>query len=165
MYNRLGGLRSWILNFLFLLVRTRVQAPLEEGGGERLLPWLVLLALPRRSVISLFNVPKDKVAIISGGGSGHEPSHAGFVGAGLLSAAVCGNTFACESLSSPTRSRRIFLEIDRVFRFLRAWLSSAQYKPDQAGTRARRQRQGNAYRHQCILYSISLISFTRRLRF
>lgn len=35
LYNRLGGLRSWILNFFFLLVRTRAQAPLEEGGGKK----------------------------------------------------------------------------------------------------------------------------------
>lgn len=33
---------------------------------------------------------KDRVGIISGGGSGHEPTHAGFVGDGMLSAAVCG---------------------------------------------------------------------------
>ncbi|CYT83890.1 dihydroxyacetone kinase [Streptococcus suis] len=39
----------------------------------------------------------DKVGIISGGGSGHEPSHAGFVGKGMLSAAVCGAVF-----TSPT---------------------------------------------------------------
>ena len=32
----------------------------------------------------------DQVAIISGGGSGHEPAHAGFVGKGMLTAAVCG---------------------------------------------------------------------------
>ncbi|HEM4742175.1 TPA: dihydroxyacetone kinase subunit DhaK [Streptococcus suis] len=38
-----------------------------------------------------------KVGIISGGGSGHEPSHAGFVGKGMLSAAVCGAVF-----TSPT---------------------------------------------------------------
>ncbi|KHD46082.1 dihydroxyacetone kinase subunit DhaK [Streptococcus hongkongensis] len=38
-----------------------------------------------------------KVAIISGGGSGHEPSHAGFVGKGMLSAAICGAVF-----TSPT---------------------------------------------------------------
>ncbi|CAM3245904.1 dihydroxyacetone kinase subunit DhaK [Streptococcus pluranimalium] len=38
-----------------------------------------------------------KVALISGGGSGHEPSHAGFVGEGMLSAAVCGGVF-----TSPT---------------------------------------------------------------
>eukprot|EP00741_Cyanophora_paradoxa_P011584 tig00020563_g11192.t1 len=34
-----------------------------------------------------------RVALISGGGSGHEPSHAGFVGRGALSAAVLGNVF------------------------------------------------------------------------
>ncbi|MCC9825971.1 dihydroxyacetone kinase subunit DhaK [Streptococcus agalactiae] len=38
-----------------------------------------------------------KVALMSGGGSGHEPSHAGFVGEGMLSAAVCGAVF-----TSPT---------------------------------------------------------------
>ncbi|OKL50669.1 dihydroxyacetone kinase subunit DhaK [Boudabousia marimammalium] len=35
----------------------------------------------------------DKVAIISGGGSGHEPLHAGFVGHGMLDAACCGEVF------------------------------------------------------------------------
>ncbi len=34
-----------------------------------------------------------QVAVISGGGSGHEPAHAGFVGAGMLSAAVAGEVF------------------------------------------------------------------------
>ncbi|SFN30617.1 dihydroxyacetone kinase [Nitrosospira briensis] len=37
---------------------------------------------------------KSKVALISGGGSGHEPAHAGFVGEGMLTAAVCGDIFA-----------------------------------------------------------------------
>ena len=37
------------------------------------------------------------VSVISGGGSGHEPAHAGFVGAGLLTAAVCGDVFASPS--------------------------------------------------------------------
>ena len=40
---------------------------------------------------------KDKVALISGGGSGHEPTHAGFIGKGCLSAAVCGDIFASPS--------------------------------------------------------------------
>lgn len=38
-----------------------------------------------------------QVAIISGGGSGHEPMHAGFVGEGMLTAAVCGGLFASPS--------------------------------------------------------------------
>eukprot|EP01112_Ceratiomyxa_fruticulosa_P022400 TRINITY_DN8180_c0_g1_i2.p1 TRINITY_DN8180_c0_g1~~TRINITY_DN8180_c0_g1_i2.p1 ORF type:complete len:585 (+),score=138.73 TRINITY_DN8180_c0_g1_i2:91-1845(+) len=44
----------------------------------------------------------EKVALISGGGSGHEPSHAGFVGKGMLSAAVLGDVF-----SSPTTAQII----------------------------------------------------------
>lgn len=38
-----------------------------------------------------------KVGIVSGGGSGHEPAHTGFVGKGMLSGAVCGQVF-----TSPT---------------------------------------------------------------
>jgi dihydroxyacetone kinase-like protein len=34
-----------------------------------------------------------KVGLISGGGSGHEPLHAGFVGRGMLDAACCGEVF------------------------------------------------------------------------
>lgn len=42
----------------------------------------------------------DTVAVVSGGGSGHEPAHAGFVGPGLLSAAVCGDVFASPSVDA-----------------------------------------------------------------
>lgn len=40
---------------------------------------------------------KNKVSLISGGGSGHEPAHGGFVGKGMLDAAVCGDVFASPS--------------------------------------------------------------------
>ena len=40
---------------------------------------------------------QNTVAVISGGGSGHEPSHASWVGDGMLDAAVCGNVFASPS--------------------------------------------------------------------
>lgn len=43
------------------------------------------------------NLRKDKVTLISGGGSGHEPAHAGFIGKGMLDAAVCGDVFASPS--------------------------------------------------------------------
>ncbi|MDR3495075.1 MAG: dihydroxyacetone kinase subunit DhaK [Ancalomicrobiaceae bacterium] len=42
-------------------------------------------------------IRRDKVAIISGGGSGHEPLHVGFVGIGMLDAACPGQIF-----TSPT---------------------------------------------------------------
>ena len=38
-----------------------------------------------------------KVGLVSGGGSGHEPAHAGYVGYGMLDAAVAGNVFASPS--------------------------------------------------------------------
>lgn len=43
---------------------------------------------------------KSKVALVSGGGSGHEPAHAGFVGRGMLTAAVCGDVFASPSVDA-----------------------------------------------------------------
>lgn len=43
---------------------------------------------------------KKKVAVISGGGSGHEPTHLGFVGKGMLTAAVCGDLFASPSVDA-----------------------------------------------------------------
>ncbi|WP_028865353.1 dihydroxyacetone kinase subunit DhaK [Psychromonas aquimarina] len=43
---------------------------------------------------------QDKVALISGGGSGHEPAHAGFVGKGMLTGAVCGELFASPSVDA-----------------------------------------------------------------
>ncbi|SOD41107.1 dihydroxyacetone kinase subunit DhaK [Nitrosovibrio sp. Nv4] len=43
---------------------------------------------------------KSKVALISGGGSGHEPAHAGFVGEGMLTAAVCGDIFASPTVDA-----------------------------------------------------------------
>jgi ATP-dependent dihydroxyacetone kinase len=42
-------------------------------------------------------VRDEQVAILSGGGSGHEPAHAGYIGAGMLSAAVAGEVFTSPS--------------------------------------------------------------------
>lgn len=42
---------------------------------------------------------QQHVTCISGGGSGHEPSHAGFIGDGMLSGACLGNVFASPSVS------------------------------------------------------------------
>ena len=53
--------------------------------------------LPGSEVIARRTPNKNKVALISGGGSGHEPAHAGYVGKGMLDAAVAGNVFASPS--------------------------------------------------------------------
>lgn len=48
-------------------------------------------------VITRQEMKQNQVALISGGGSGHEPAHAGYVGYGMLDAAVCGDIFASPS--------------------------------------------------------------------
>lgn len=53
--------------------------------------------LPEWRVIRRRTIDPDKVALVSGGGSGHEPAHAGYVGKGMLDAAVCGDVFASPS--------------------------------------------------------------------
>ncbi|MDN4593863.1 dihydroxyacetone kinase subunit DhaK [Polycladomyces subterraneus] len=54
--------------------------------------------LPGTNVLIRAHAPaQGKVALVSGGGSGHEPSHAGYVGVGMLDAAVAGEVF-----TSPT---------------------------------------------------------------
>ncbi|MFN4058663.1 MAG: dihydroxyacetone kinase subunit DhaK [Roseinatronobacter sp.] len=55
---------------------------------------------PHIKVITRADWAKDKVALVSGGGSGHEPAHAGFVGRGMLTAAVCGEVFASPSVDA-----------------------------------------------------------------
>lgn len=53
--------------------------------------------LPKYRVLKRKDIDKNKVSLISGGGSGHEPAHAGYVGRGMLDAAVCGDVFASPS--------------------------------------------------------------------
>jgi dihydroxyacetone kinase-like protein len=57
---------------------------------------LVLLG-PERKFVRRRELNPKKVALVSGGGSGHEPLHAGFVGHGMLDAACPGQVF-----TSPT---------------------------------------------------------------
>ncbi|MBM7599421.1 dihydroxyacetone kinase-like protein [Virgibacillus halotolerans] len=54
--------------------------------------------IPETTVIVRTDAPiKRKVGLVSGGGSGHEPAHAGYIGKGMLDAAVVGEVF-----TSPT---------------------------------------------------------------
>lgn len=53
--------------------------------------------LQKYKILKKKEINKNKVSLISGGGSGHEPAHAGFIGKGMLDAAVCGDIFASPS--------------------------------------------------------------------
>lgn len=52
----------------------------------------------RWRVVRKKEINENKVTLISGGGSGHEPAHAGFIGKGMLDCAVCGDVFASPSI-------------------------------------------------------------------
>lgn len=66
-------------------------------GLVRTAPWLTLIEEDKVVYNTTSKGQSDKVTVISGGGSGHEPTHAGFVADGALDAAVAGTIFASPS--------------------------------------------------------------------
>ena len=67
-------------------------------GLTSLHPGLALLAGENVVVRSdLPEPPRRPVAVLSGGGAGHEPAHAGYVGPGLLTGAIAGDVFTSPS--------------------------------------------------------------------
>ena len=56
----------------------------------------------------------DKVGILTGGGSGHEPAHAGYVGPGMLTAAVAGDVLLFPGDQNGARISRRGLERRRT---------------------------------------------------
>ena len=78
------------------LVTEAIDGLLETSGGKL----SRLDGFPHIKVVVRSDWDKSKVALISGGGSGHEPAHAGFVGKGMLTAAVCGEVFASPSVDA-----------------------------------------------------------------
>jgi dihydroxyacetone kinase len=79
-----------------------------EDVVEEMLQGMVMLYpgsahLPGHKVIVCADAEhkrNQQVAVVSGGGSGHEPAHAGYVGVGMLSAAVAGEVFTSPNSDS-----------------------------------------------------------------
>lgn len=84
------------LNTKETLVTDAIDGLLASSGGAL----TRLDGYPHIKVVYRSDWDKSKVALVSGGGSGHEPAHAGFVGAGMLTAAVCGEVFASPSVEA-----------------------------------------------------------------
>jgi ATP-dependent dihydroxyacetone kinase len=78
------------------LVTEAIDGLIRTSGGRL----ARLDGYPHIKVVVRTDWDKAKVALVSGGGSGHEPSHAGFVGQGMLTAAVCGEVFASPSVDA-----------------------------------------------------------------
>ena len=69
------------------LIDEAIEGMVLAAGGR-------LVSLPGASTMMRPEIADGKVALLIGGGSGHEPMYSGFVGQGLADAAVCGNIFA-----------------------------------------------------------------------
>ena len=78
------------------LVKEAIDGLIACSGGNL----ARLDGYPHIKVVYRSDWARDRVALISGGGSGHEPAHAGFVGPGMLTAAVCGEVFASPSVDA-----------------------------------------------------------------
>jgi ATP-dependent dihydroxyacetone kinase len=78
------------------LVTDAIDGLIRTSGGRL----ARLDGYPHIKVVVRTDWEKGRVALVSGGGSGHEPSHAGFVGQGMLTAAVCGEVFASPSVDA-----------------------------------------------------------------
>lgn len=86
--------------------------PEEKGNlhADRNCRYLLLNSLLYIVVVcaDVESIAQKQVTLIAGGGSGHEPGYAGYVGHGMLAGAVCGHIFASPS------TRQISAAIDRV---------------------------------------------------
>jgi len=78
------------------IVAEAVDGLVQASGGQL----ARLDGYPHIRVVLRTDWDRSKVALVSGGGSGHEPAHAGFVGKGMLTAAVCGDVFASPSVDA-----------------------------------------------------------------
>jgi ATP-dependent dihydroxyacetone kinase len=88
---------SQFINEKEKLVIDALDGLLRSSGGANLAR---LDGYPGIKVILRTDRNPRHVAIVAGGGSGHEPAHAGFVGPGMLTAAVCGEVFASPSVDA-----------------------------------------------------------------
>ncbi|WP_425066374.1 dihydroxyacetone kinase subunit DhaK [Reyranella sp.] len=79
------------------LVVDAIDGLLRSSGAANLAR---LDGYPGIKVVLRTDHKPGRVAIVAGGGSGHEPAHASFVGKGLLTAAVCGDVFASPSIDA-----------------------------------------------------------------
>ena len=87
---------SQFVNERETIVADAVDGVVAASGGKL----ARLDGYPHIRVVVRADWDRSKVAIVSGGGAGHEPAHAGFVGPGMLTAAVCGDVFASPSVDA-----------------------------------------------------------------
>src|SRR5258708_933962 len=93
---RRGTEMKKLINDPRTVVREMLEGLVDLSPGQAL--------LGSENVVVRADLPpadrRSEVAVLSGGGSGHEPAHAGYVGAGMLHAAVAGDVFTSPSVDA-----------------------------------------------------------------
>jgi dihydroxyacetone kinase len=95
-FSQIGENMAQFINTKENIVTEAVDGLVAASGGKL----ARLDGYPHIRVVVRNDWDKSRVALISGGGSGHEPAHAGFVGEGMLTAAVCGDIFASPTVDA-----------------------------------------------------------------
>jgi dihydroxyacetone kinase len=90
------NIMSQFINAKEDIVTEAIDGALQSSGGRL----SRLDGYPHIRVVLRSDWTKSQVALVSGGGSGHEPAHVGFIGHGMLTAAVCGDVFASPSVDA-----------------------------------------------------------------
>src|SRR5438067_3585383 len=85
------------LNARETIVHEAIDGLLSSSAGRDLAR---LDGYPHIKVVVRKEWDKRKVAVVSGGGAGPEPAHAGFVGRGMLAGRLCGDIFASPSVDA-----------------------------------------------------------------
>lgn len=95
-FSQIGENMAQFINAKENIVTEAIDGLVAASGGKL----ARLDGYPHIRVVVRTDWDKSRVALISGGGSGHEPAHAGFVGEGMLTAAVCGDIFASPTVEA-----------------------------------------------------------------
>jgi dihydroxyacetone kinase-like protein len=93
-------------------------------GMELAFPEIIRLDPQWNNVYRRYKKPSYKVALLSGGGSGHEPAFAGYVGYGMLDAAVCGHVYTAPTVP------QIYAAIKEIATDAGVWVFFGNYTGD-----------------------------------
>ena len=100
---------------------------------------------------------RQRVAVVSGGGSGHEPAMSGFTGPGFLSAAACGDVFASPSVDQISTAIDAVLEEEDIDSIVLVVMNYT------GGTRRRRRRREEHFFYSQRIHTSRMTRPTRVL--
>src|SRR5260370_9837576 len=116
----------------------RVEDVVKEAlaGMQALHPELIRVDFENQIVVRADAPVRGKVGVVSGGGSGHEPLHGGFVGKGMLDAACPGEAFTSpvpDQILAATQAVHAGAAVRHIVRHYTADVMNFQMAPEPPG--------------------------------